>query len=185
PSHYDLQRAAPGFEPFVTGFLAHLASFEGVPSAALLEAASIDAAMSRVFLAPETRPLKPAALVAAELPQRRLRQAENVALVREHWPLIALRRSAQAQASTTRLALPPRLEAPQHWLIMRKGQGHLYVQLPVLAYRLYALLAEQPVGDALGRLEQECSDAERRTLPALVQSWLRQGMEHELWVEPA
>lgn len=179
PQHYDLQRVAPGLLDFAIAELA-ADSLEGVPCRALLQAAQIDAAVSRVFLAPETTPFDPTQ-AGATLLQLRLQPAAHVAFVEEHWPLVELRRRVQRDPLEPRLALPTALPQPQHWVILRKDQGHAYARIPALAYRLYTLLEACSVGDALAQLEGACSETERAALPAQVQRWLQDGVRTGFW----
>jgi len=180
PSHVDVQRVAHALVPYLTETLAGASTYAAVPSAALVEAATLDAAFARVFLAPEVTPLDAAAL-ATRGGDARLSLAPTVALYVEHWPLVALRRRALDEPGEQALSLGPRLAAPQHWAIFRTERGHGVAPLEPLAHRLFTLLAERPLADALGVLESDCTEAARSRLPGRVQAWLAQSMRLGFW----
>jgi hypothetical protein len=181
PSAHDLQHIAHAFPAFLARHLP-ASGHAGVRGDVLGEAAQLDATFSRVFLAPEVRLLAPAQLAGPELPARQLRLAHSVALFREHWPLVALRRTLMHDTSESAVAVPARLASPGHWVIFRVDDGHQLAEIDARAYRLFTLLCELPVGEALARLESECDPGERPALPQRVQHWLRESMRVGFWL---
>lgn len=182
PSAHDLRRIADHFVTFLHDDLRGRAHFGNVPVAALLEAATLDLTYARVFFAPEVKLLDPARL-AEGLASRRLKLSPAVCLVEEHWPLVTLRRTALTHQGDGAIPLPPRLEAPQYWAILRNDEGHGLVELDERSYRLFNYLSELPVGEALATLEAGCDGREKPTLPARVQRWLRESMRAGFWVD--
>ena len=178
PSHFDLQAVARQLVPFLASTCE--STYGGVPSAAILGAATLDHAFARVFLAPEVTPLDPKTL-ARSLGAARLRLSPAVALFVEHWPLVALRRRALDEPGEHALPLPSELATAQHWAIFRTDKGHGLASLEPRAHRLFTLLAERPFTEALALLESGCTEAERAALPARVQSWLAQSMRLGFW----
>jgi hypothetical protein len=180
PRSHDLQHAAHAFVDFAARL--PRSGHAGVPRDALCEAAQLDAAHARVFLAPDVHLLTPAQLGGADLPARRLRLAPTVALFRESRPLVALRRTLLDDSADTAVPLPAPLAAPNYWVIFRVDDGTQLAQIDPLAHLLFTSLCESAVGEALARLEASCDAATRATLPARVQHWLRESMKVGFWL---
>ncbi|MET0340904.1 MAG: DNA-binding domain-containing protein [Polyangiales bacterium] len=180
PRAYDLQHAAHAF----VGFVERLprSGHAGVARDVLCEAAQLDAAHARVFLAPEVQLLTPAQLSGPDLPARQLRLAPTVALFRETRPLVALRRTLLTEADDTAVPVPAPLAAPSHWVVFRADEGTQLASIDALAHQLFSNLCTMPVGDALARLEASCDDATRAVLPTRVQHWLRESMKVGFWL---
>jgi hypothetical protein len=181
PSSYDLAEASAGFLRFLEEALAAEPESHALPRRALLEAARIDVAF-RVVLraAPEPR-LELTADDAARLPEGRLVRSQALALVEEHWPLLALRRSASDDKSERPLALPAPHASPRSWALVRTEQGHGLLPLDSVQARLLALLDAHPVAEALARIEADPEAGDRATLPARTQRWLAEGMRLGFW----
>lgn len=184
PSHFDLQQIAPGFVGFLRVALSSERAFADVPSAAILEAASIDRGFAQVFLAPEERALDAARLARTDFAQTRLRQSASVVFLSEHWPLVELRRALARASDAKTLRLPDAHAQAQYWVIRRAGQGQLSTKLEPLAFRLFTALAAGRIADALGALEASCPAHERAALPGRVQGWLADSVRAGFWVEP-
>jgi hypothetical protein len=185
PQHADIQRVAEHFELFVAGHLPGRSRC--VPRAALLEAIRLDTAFSRVFFAPDETPLTASAWSAGEPAQLCLRARSAYARVVQHWPLVQMRqrlladRAESGHDAEAALPLPAALVGPQHWVLVRNASGVLYLLLEPQQARLLALLETHALGEALGRLEAECTPEERELLPQQIERWLAQAVKHGFW----
>lgn len=175
------------------GFVEHLAatlppgslrlspSRHTVPRAAVVQAASIDAAFRTVFLAPRQPVLRLLPSEAASLHQAQLLPSAAFCIVEEQWPLVALRRALGARTSASPCSLPePHPHGVQRWAVCRAPGGERVLPLEPVQARLLQLLGEQPVGRALAILEAEHVAADA-ALPQDVQRWLAQSMSLGLW----
>jgi len=173
PRSWDVDEAA-------TGFPAHFAEvYDGADRDALVEAVTIDAAWRAVFRAPDLVPYRPSAEDAARLLDARLLPSPSVVVFEEHWPLVELRASLVDDPGETRVALPP--AATQWWAVMRKPTGIARMRLEPREGQLFALLREHPVREALGRLEQACTEEERASLPDRTRTWLARSVGLDFW----
>jgi hypothetical protein len=169
-----------GFE----SFLARALSDEGrAPEerAALVEAAEIDAAWRRVFLAPDSTVFRPTAADARSLLSGRLQPSASVAVLTEHWRLLELRARVVDEGEETTVPIPERHAEPHHFALIRRRGGVGQLSLGAREARLFELLAGHTVGDALAVLEAECPEVERATLPAMAQRWLARSVELDFW----
>ena len=186
PRGWNIDRVPDGFDAFLAHELPESGVLLGTPPRrldrlALLDAARIDAAWREVFLAPESPSYRPSAADAARLMSARLVPSPTVALLEEHWPLLALRRSLIDDRSESPVLLPPKLAHSQSWALVRKPAGIGQLALEAREAELFCLLRERPVGDALARLELACSEEERLSLPARTQEWLGRSVELGFW----
>ncbi len=173
PRSWDIDDVAEGFP-------AHFAAgFDGRDAEALREAVTIDAAFRAVFRAPDLVPYRPSAEDAARLLDARLESSPAVVVFEEHWPLVELRASLFDDPGETRVALPP--PSTQWWAVMRKSTGIARLRLEPREGQLFALLREHPVREALGRLEQACTEDERTTLPERTRLWLARSVGLDFW----
>lgn len=176
PRSWDLDRAPDGFERFVVEALE-----EDVPQDALRDAARLDAAWRALFRAPAAAPYRPRPEDAARLLDARLAPSPAVALYVERWPFIALKRAREGHRGEEQVALPPPHPVPQWWLLLREPEGIRQLPLSPREGELFALLAEHPVREALGRLEALCDERERATLPEQARRWLARGVSLGVW----
>ena len=184
PASADIQDAADGFDDFLRATLAEPHVQIGrasVPRAAVIEAVTIDAAWRRVHQAPEEPHFRPSARDAGHLGRCRLRPRSGWTVLEESWPLMQLRRSVTSDPGESAVPLPPRLRAPQSWLIFRAPGGAAQMALAPRQAQLFRLLTRHVVADALARLESSASPQERTRLPADVQAWLAQSVELGFW----
>jgi hypothetical protein len=184
PSGFDLHEVGDGFVGFLQRASAGPAdTLSGVPRQAVLEAAAIDHAFRRMLYAPHEEVYRPSAAEADGLPAVRLLPSRHWALVEEHWPLVDLRRDLADAKDERRAVLPARLPAARWWLFCNDAAGAMKVAVvPALAARLFGLLTQHAVGDALGLLERECPAEQRARLPGDVQRWLAQSVELGFWM---
>jgi hypothetical protein len=180
PRSFDLQHVAHELVGFLTGFLPIDSNFDGVARTALLEAAAIDRAFSQVFLAPEPT-LLDARAMTSELSRARLKLAPTVALIAESWPLMELRKTILDEASDERRPLPSQHAVPQYAAVFRIETSLKVASLEPVAYRLFTLLTEHDVSDALAALETTCDADERAALPGKVQALLRDSVSAGFW----
>jgi hypothetical protein len=177
PHGQDLGQVCLGFERYLacalTTTLVPCPELNAqVPRAALLQAAELDLAFRRVFLAPSQASFR---LYGAEdSSQLRLLPSAAYARFQEGWPLVRLRSPLLAPNAPHVATLPHSLPVPQTWALFRNARGVGQLPLQPGHARLLALLEEQPIGDALAQLERETAAHERDALPARVQSWLAQ-----------
>ena len=187
PRGWDIEDIALGFDEFLAQEL------EGTwvtiepggslrESAALLEAARIDAAFYGVFRAPQVAPFLPRPEDAERLLTGQLVLSPAAALFTEHWPLCELRRWLSGTEGEAPVPLPARCPAAECWLLLRKQLQISLIPLESSEYQLLTLLSRHPVGDALARLETDWPAADRAALPAQAQRWLARSVELGLWV---
>ncbi len=185
PRTWDLDDVPAGFADF---FVARAtANVTTAATGASADAVRIDAAYREVFRAPPVTAFHPSADDAARLLDSRLVPSPAVAFVREHFPLLELRRQALALGadSSTRLAVPPPLPTPRDWAIVRGESGTTSILLEPREAELLGLLAAHPVGEALARLESACPESERAALPAATQRWLARSVQLGFWTSLA
>lgn len=185
PSSWDLDRVPDGFDVFLEETLdgdVEVRQSRFVEQQALLDAARLDAAWRGVFGAPKAHPYRPSQADAPRLLEARLVPSPAVAVVEEHWPLLELRRKLQGQPGEAPVLLPPRLEEPKWWALVRRPEGIGQLPLEAREAELFRLLGRHRVQDALARLEAACSDEERDGLPAHAQRWLARSVELDFWV---
>jgi hypothetical protein len=175
PSNWDVDAVGDGFDSFVAS-RSDLAAHD-----VLVEAVRIDAAYRDVFRAPDTPPYRPSAADAGRLLDARLVPSPALRIVEENRPLVLLRRRLLDEPHTVRVTLPTPLERPQRWAILRTDHGTAHLTLEPLEAALFDLLAQYSLRDALGRLEQSCSPAERDALPERTQAWLARSVELGFW----
>lgn len=174
PRAHDLGEVAEGF----AGFLARALGSQP----ALLEAAELDAAFRRVFIAPEQPNWQLTAADAPSLAGRRLRLSAAMTCVQEHWPLLALRSRALHDPGEEALPLPAALARPQRWLLHRSEAGVAHCALGPLQARLLQLLPECSVGEALARVQAECPEDERERLPGAIDDFFAYAARANLFV---
>lgn len=173
PRGCDLGDVVSGFDDFLAQHV------QGDP--ALLEAARLDAAYRRVFMAPEEPAFR---AVAGELATQRLRLSRALAIVHESWPLLELRAHVFGKPESDAIPLPPALPRRRSWALCRASRGVAQLKLEPEQLRLLELLQEQPLEAALGILESECDAAERDGLPERTQRFLAGAIHHGFFVRP-
>lgn len=141
----------------------------GLEVEALIEAVRVDRAFQRVVTAGPPQPLHLDARAEVQLVA-----SPAVALVDEHWPLVALRRQL-VPAADTRAALPRRHPSARTWLLAGKSRGVLALPVVPLQARLLRELALRPVGEAFARLAGDAALAQHG------QSWLRRSLALGMW----
>jgi hypothetical protein len=104
-----------------------------------------------------------------------------MAIVREHWPLLELRRRLIGDTAERRVPLPARLAQLHIWVLLRAPGGVGHLALEPMEGELMTLVQQHAVGEALARLEQSCDEAERAELPSKVQRWLARSVELGFW----
>ena len=166
PRSWDLDHAPDAFASWLEGDLL------------LVEAARLDAAWRDVFRAPAVPRFQPS---AEGLLDAHLATSPAAAMVEEHAALSELRARVVQTPGESRVPLPPRLDAPRAWMLVRRDEGIAQHALEPREAALLALLREHPVGEALARLEASCPPAERDALPASAQRWLARGMQQGWW----
>lgn len=185
PAGWDIEAVPEGFEAFLERTTPERMRLEtghaDLPRAALLQAAAIDGAQRRLFLAPSDAMYRPSRTEARQLPSGRLQPSDRVAFVSEDWPLLALRRAVIDDAGERAVLLPPRLAERQYWALVRTpaGIGELALEAPEA--RLFDLLVEHPLGEALARLESMTPPEQRPALAAKVQRWLARSVGLGFW----
>ncbi len=179
PAHWDLARATEGFDSFLEN---ELAAESDEAKRVLVEAARIDRAWQRVFLAPAVPTYRPSEAEAPRLLDSRLVQSPAVAFVEEHAPLLELRRHIMREPGETRIEMPPAFDAPRSWALVRRDEGTLQLLLDAREAELLHLLATRSVREALAMLEAACSNEERAALPEKARAWLARSVENDFWI---
>jgi hypothetical protein len=180
PRTWNIDRVPDGFEAFLARTLSeeHCTADERT---AIVEAAELDAAWRRVFLAPAQAPFRPTASDAQRLLTGRLRPSEAVAVLRESFPLLSLRARVLDDTSEAKVAVPERNAEARHFALVRRPGGIGQLTLAAREARLFELLVANPVSEALALLEAECPEDERASLPAMAQRWLAHSVELDFW----
>ena len=186
PSGWDIEAVPGGFEAFLERTTPARTRLERarpeLPRAALLQAATIDGAQRRLFLAPADAMYRPRAPTSKRpLPSGRLQPSDRVAFVSEDWPLLALRRAVMGDAGEGAIPLPAQLAERQYWALARTPAGIGELALEAAEARLFELLVEHPLGEALARLERLTPPEQRPELPAKVQRWLARSVGLGFW----
>lgn len=179
PRGCDLGDVGVGFDDFLAQHVqdvpVHNAGAQPLPRAALLEAARLDAAFRRVFMAPE----EPAFHASAdELASQRLRRSRALAIVHESWPLLELRARIFGKPESHAIPLPLALLRRRSWALYRGARGVSQLALEPEQARLLELLRQCPLGAALAALEAECDATAREGLPARTQQFLAHAVRH-------
>jgi hypothetical protein len=181
PRGWDVEDAVEGFvESFANG-LGDGQDGGAFEREAFLEAARIDASVRAIFRAPPVTPFRPSAADAARLLDARLIESPAVAIVREHRPLLELRRTLLHDPSEARAPLPARFPAPRSTALVRTGERTLEVHLEAGEAELLELLREHRVRDALASLERACPPVERAGLPDKARVWLARSVQRGWW----
>ncbi|HKP62587.1 MAG TPA: putative DNA-binding domain-containing protein [Polyangiales bacterium] len=176
PRGCDLGNVVSGFDDFIAQ---QVQDSPALPRAALLEAARLDAAYRRVFMAPE----EPAFRVEADqLAMQRLRLSRALAIVHESWPLLELRAHVFGKPESDAIPLPPALLRRRSWALYRASRGVAQLELEPEQLRLLELLQQHPLGAALGILEAECDATARDGLPERTQRFLAGAVRHGFFV---
>lgn len=183
PRSRDLSAIADEVEPFIATTMADSGiAVDGetrtVPKLAVLEAIRIDNAHRRVAAAIARRPRL--VVTPDNLPSLRLVASAAVALVDEHWPLVALRRTLPSEASRS-VSLPAPSPRPRTWAIARTETGVRVVPLEPLQAQLLRMLHVHPVAEALAIVEATCDPEQREALAERVPTWLSQSLELGMW----
>jgi Putative DNA-binding domain len=182
PTGHDLARAADGFSEFVRAFPRKTELT--VPPLALAQAAQIDEGFRRIFWAPRQSPesdLKFRQLSAQALVAGRLRPSGRFFLVEEDWSLLALRHSL-ASAPDRKHTLPARnTNGRGHAAIVQHDKGPQTIPLHSVQAKLYTLLVENSLTDALSILEAKISAAEAPSLARNVRNWLAESVNLGFW----
>ena len=181
PSHWDLARATEGFDSFLE---TELVTATEPTRRTLLEAAHIDHAWQRVFSAPAVPKFRFAETDAARLLDARLVLSPAVSFVVEHAPLMDLRRRVMNERGDAGVEIPAPFDPPQSrsWALVRRDEGTLQLPLDAREARLFELLTEHTVREALAILEAECAEEERRALPGKTRAWLARSVENDFWL---
>jgi len=187
PTDWNVDSALVGFDDFLLEALPDetvpiAGQRLGVARLAVVQAARIDAAFHRVFLAPAVEPFHPGAQHASQLLSSRLVASPSVAVLEEHWPLCELRRTIAGEVSEAAVALPEGLLQPRFWLLLRAGTKLSLLPLEPREAQLWGLLRQLSVGSALERLEQACPAEQRAGLPESTQRWLARSVTLGAWV---
>lgn len=180
PHGSDLASVAEGFEPYLENALREdplrIPGVPPLPRDALQQAARLDAAFRRVFMAPAEPTFLPSAGDTATLSERRVRMSRALARVDEAWPLLELRARTSNAPSDGPIALPAPLARRRSWAIFRTDRGVTHLELERDQARLLELLQDNTLGGALAILESECDPAGREKLPARTQRFLAEAV---------
>ncbi len=180
PRHYDIQRAADGFEAF---FERALLETEHPQRVLLSEAVRIDSAYRDVLREKPPRALTIPPAQAARLAQGQLIASPSFRLCVESHALFTLRRTLADDSAEGPLPAPQALAEPQHWLLYTLPTGLRAQRIQALHAALLERLAQLPVQEALAQLEQAASPEERALLLQNAQRWLAESVREGFWSE--
>lgn len=187
PAHFDLARAADGFDAFLRGrrLPAPLRrapdQIRAAPRSMIAQAATIDESWREALRAPEREAGNLAGLTLSELQDLRLTLAAGVRIVEERWPLCELRRDLREPAGARRLALPRALPRARRWIVFPAPGGVGLLRLSPERARLMDWLARETVADAIRRLDRACPAARRQHVEAEIGGWFAEGGRLGLW----
>lgn len=158
PSGHDLGRIRESF----AGFLK-----DQTHSLMIVQAAQLDDARAALMMTPKFQPWTGLNGDHADPEQIQLKAAPHWRIVREDWALVTW------DAGET---LPRKHERPELWLIQKDATGLMYRMLDPVQARLYELLAEHPMAEALLKLEAEAGPE-----AVQVQNWMALSVQWGLW----
>lgn len=185
PHGFDVDTIGEGFEATLKRALPASGEVAGargpVETAALLEAAHVDAAFHRVTRAPSNQAFVPTAEDAARLMSSCLVLSNSVALVHEHWPLCERRITFVEHPNDEPITLAARSAAPQSWLLARHGSRVGLRALEPAEAQLLTFLQQHPLDHALALLERAVPEGERAQLPERAQAWLASSVQLGIW----
>ncbi len=170
PRDYDLANVRKQFLEFVEA---------SEPSALLRQAARLDDIRAEVFMASSYRVWQaravpdPASIVLHAAPDWRI--------FHEDWSLVDLCLNLPQIKSHDACPTPQKLS--RTWLIQRDEQGLMHRPLTWEQGRLYELLSEQSIGDAIRQVEGLCSTKDISDLSQNVQQWMSASVGWSLWAE--
>ncbi len=149
---------------------------------ALIQAALIDHAFDRCFLAPPITSWQ--AKSADELSaSRQLVPNSHWDIVEDAWELIRLRELPFSEGDPPQLPCIVRQDKVKYILILRGERCLEAHELSPVQARLYKDLRHKNLGDSLARLEAGASELPQEDLPRLLQSWLATSIDWSLWAK--
>ena len=184
PQASDLAQLGQGFTAFLANALPSSAvaltpKGASIPARAVLQAAALDAAFRDVFCAPEQPEFAPSPAELERLEGVRLRWAASVRLFEEDWPLVRMRRERAGDGDAP-VDLLARHEHTRAWAVQRTRAGqHAVIALEPVQAKLYRLLEQLPLGEAMAQIEQEAADS--ADLATNVQRWFGEGVRLGFW----
>lgn len=140
------------------------------------QALKIDEAARHALASPYAGVWRPARAEIAALPDRRLRLAPSIRLLREDWALAD-------RAAPTDPPLPfARHAAPQFWVSFRAERSTALAQIEPGLARLLVLSADRPFGEALDGLARDRSATETEALSAALPGWIERALASGWWI---
>jgi len=151
-----------------------------LPRRALLEAIAVDVAYQRVLGVGLQPPLRVSADELVGLPHAQLVASPALAIIDEHWPLVALRRQLVPDPGVAAV-LPRAHPSCRTWVIAGKSRGVRALPLVALHARLLRALASHPVGAALDLVAASCDPRASDELARNAQGWIARSLELGMW----
>lgn len=133
----------------------------------LVQAAQLDDARAALMMAPDYTPWKGLNEDHAHPERIRLKAAPHWRILREDWALVAWDAGEK---------MPLKHERPEVWLIQKDAKGFMCRMLHPVQARLYELLTENPMAEAVGKLENEAKPEAMQ-----VQNWMALSVQWGLW----
>ena len=180
PQEVEIHRIGRGFCAFLAK---ELPAKSAIPKIAITQAAHIDEEWSRIFLAPEQPRWRPNPDDAAQLLQLKLTPTAALAVVEQQWPLLALRSQLSTFPGDSAIPLPSGLAQLEHWALLKTDDCIGELLLAPRQARLYHLMSNHALGEALAILEQECPDVPPDQLQRDVAKWTQQSVELGFWAK--
>ncbi|MGD0679030.1 MAG: DNA-binding domain-containing protein [Polyangiaceae bacterium] len=178
PRGWDIDQVGDGFGAF---FEETLECKDPARRCGLVEAACIDVAWREVVRAPKSAAFRPSAADAERLLDARLVPSPAWRIIREHRPLLDLRKWLLCDSTQSLVELPPPMPRARSWALVRRDDGILQIALEPREAELLVLLGDTSVGDALARVERGCGPEERALLPAQARAWLARSVKLDFW----
>jgi len=145
------------------------------------QAACLDEARSLVFMAPDYQPWQWRAEEMAEPALVRLVGAPDWRIVQEDWALVDLCLRLGSIPGEKALPCPTAHSVTHFWMIQRDAQDLVYRPLHPAQGRLYELLSQHTIQDAIMSLASEFVHIAPADLQASVQSWMALSVSWGLW----
>ena len=180
PQDVELHRIGRGFCAWLAK---ELPAKSAIPKMTLTQAAQIDEEWSRIFLAPEQPRWHPTPDDAAQLLELKFTPSATLAIIEQQWPLLALRSQLSTIPGEGAIPLPSGLAQLEHWALLRTDEGVGELLLAPRQARLYHLMSNHTLGEALATLERECSDLPPEQLQREIASWTQQSVELGFWAK--
>jgi hypothetical protein len=172
PRDYDLAKVRLHFVPFLQ---------QAGLSPMILQAAALDGIRTDVFMAPASRPWEGCKVETEDPGSIQLVAAADWRIFHEDWALVDLCLRLPQLSGQEELADPP--QESRSWLIQRDEKGLVHRRLPEAQARLYELLSQKRMQDAIADWESAYAGDDAGRWQEWIQNWMGQSVSWGLWTE--